>query len=208
MFNKKFVFGVATCTVLIICVCALFFEPKINIPLRKMMGIRCPMVSFIVQDGDNVLSAEQKLYEMFAQRKLKYAVAVRTPEKIPQDMVRKFQDRKTEMVYLAKHYGNDLAQVTSVFEFEDVFDKAKASFAQVGLKADYVFYPYAWRAEKAMKPVAERKFKAGFMARYVQKPKDTQLLNSRLDKYMVRSTGYGFGAPVTLEKFKEAVEAI
>lgn len=212
LFSKKFIGFVGLCTALVIFVCYLFFDLRIAVLVKKQLGLWHPSITVVVNDGDDTLSAEQKLWPMFNKRNLEYAVAVYDPDKILLGMVSTFQMRGTDLIYMPMGYGNKNSDKVPASTFQSLFRDYKQKFADRGLEANYLIYPYAWKAEKFMKPVVAKEFKAGIANRYIGDKwwkNVRQFVNGgKTDKAMLWATGYGFWTPVTLEKFKESVDLV
>lgn len=212
LFSKKFIGFVGVCTALVIFVCYLFFDLRIVMVVKKQLGLWHPSITVVVNDGDDTLSAEQRLWPVFSKRNVEYAVAIYNPEKISPEMVTVFKERGTELIYIPVGYGNNNSDKVPASTFQQLFRDYKQKFIDRGLAADYLVYPYAWKAEKFMKPVVADEFKAGIANRYIGdkwwKNARQFVNNGKTDKSMLWATGYGFWAPVGLEKFQESVDLV
>lgn len=212
LFSKKFIGFVGLCTALVIFVCYLFFDLRIVRLVQTKLGLWHPSITIVVNDGDDVLSAEQKLWPMFNKRSLEYAVAVYNPEKISLGMVNTFQVRGTELIYMPVGYGNKNSDKVPASTFQKLFRDYKQRFADRGLEAGYLIYPYAWKAEKFMKPAVAEEFQAGIANRYFGdkwwKNARQFVNNGKTDKVMLWATGYGFRTAISLEQLQRAVDLV
>ena len=213
VFSKKFCLGVAGLTALIICVCAVCFEPRINISLRRMIGLRTPTLSFVVQGIEKVPEAEKELAKVFEKHKVEYALGINDLAKVSDEKLADLKKQNAELVYVAPHYSKEMAEMTSPFEYEWVLNEAKKAFTEKGFDAKYVLYPSSGKARKGMIPYVQKDYEGGLVVRYVSKkskrPPVNQLVNNkRSDRYKLSAVGFGRYAPVSSKDLKEAVEIV